>query len=109
MPPCPVSLTLSAKTRMNDLNHPKVQAFTREVASNLAIDRTFIGFVFAEHRPECFRYWVEDVNGGWTCYIPDEYDVAYPLWCTDADQTLILAEDQRCRLAWGGTTILKWR
>src|SRR5215471_11569969 len=89
--PGSLSLSLSAKSRMDDLNHPKVKPFTREVASALAIDPTFVDFVFAENRPECFRYWVEDVNGGWTCYVPEEFDVAYPLWCTNADQTLILA------------------
>ncbi len=75
---------------MIDLNHPKVKPLTREIASSLAIDQTFIDFVFADKRPECFRYWVEVVNGGWTCYVPDEFDVAYPLWSTNADQTLIL-------------------
>ncbi len=29
---------------------------------------------------------------GWTCYVPEEFDVAYPLWCTNADQTLILVK-----------------
>ena len=78
---------------MDDLNHPKVKPFTREIASELAIDPTFVDFVFAEQRPECFRYWVEDVAGGWTCYVPDGFDVAYPLWCTNADQTLILVKN----------------
>lgn len=78
---------------MDDLNHPKVKPFTREIASALAIDPAFVDFVFAEKRPECFRYWVEDVTGGWTCYVPDDFDVAYPLWCTNADQTLILVNE----------------
>lgn len=77
---------------MEDLNHPKVKVFTREIACDLAVDPQFVDFVFAENRPECFRYWVEDVQGGWTCYVPDEFDVAYPLWCTNADQTLILVK-----------------
>ena len=77
---------------MNDLNHPKVKRFTREIASALAIDRSFADFAFASNRPDCFRYWVEDVNRGWTCYVPDDIDVAYPLWCTNADQTLILVK-----------------
>jgi len=78
---------------MGDLNHPKVKAFTREIASALAVAPTFVDFAFAENRPECFRYWVEDVHDGWTCYVPDEFDVAYPLWCTNADQTLILVKE----------------
>jgi hypothetical protein len=77
---------------MIDLNHPKVKPLTREIASSLAIAPTFINFVFAEKRPVWFRYWVEDINGGWTCYVPDEFDVAYPLWSTNADQTLILVK-----------------
>ncbi|MEZ6058603.1 MAG: hypothetical protein R3C01_18030 [Planctomycetaceae bacterium] len=77
---------------MVDLNHPKVKRLTREIAISLAIAPTFVDFVFAEKRPECFRYWVEDINGGWTCYVPDEFDVAFPLWSTNADQTLILVK-----------------
>lgn len=76
---------------MNSLNHPKVKPFTREVAASLEIEPAFVDFVFADNRPECFRYWVEDVNRGWTCYVPNEFDVAFPLWCTNADQTLMLA------------------
>lgn len=75
---------------MNDLNHPKVMPFTREIASVLSIDRRFVEFVFAETRPDSFRYWVGDASRGWTCYVPDEFDAAYPLWSTNADQTLIL-------------------
>jgi len=77
---------------MDDLNHPKVKPFTREIASALAIDRSFADFVFAINRPECFRCWVEDVNSGWTCYVPHDIDVVYPLWCTNLDQTLILVK-----------------
>ena len=77
---------------MIDLNHPKVKPLTRKIASSLAIDPTFVDFVFAKKRPECFRYWVDDINGGWTCYVPDEFDVAFPLWSTNADQTLILVK-----------------
>lgn len=78
---------------MDDFNHPKVKPFSREIAFALAIDPKFVDFVFATDRPKCFRYWVEDVRRGWTCYVPDEFDVAYPLWCTNADQTLILVKD----------------
>ncbi|PQO45770.1 hypothetical protein [Blastopirellula marina] len=78
---------------MHDLNHPKVKPFTREIASALSIDQSFTDFVFAKNRPDCFQYWVEDVNGGWTCYVPDEFDAAYPLWSTNADQTVILVSD----------------
>jgi hypothetical protein len=65
---------------------------TREIAYSLAIDPTFVDFVFAEKRPTCFRYLVEDVNFGWTCYVPNDFDIAYPLWSTNADQTLILVK-----------------
>ena len=77
---------------MDDLNHPKVKPFTRKIASALAIDRSFADFVFAINRQECFRCWVEDVNSGWTCYVPNDIEVVYPLWCTNADQTLILVK-----------------
>ena len=75
---------------MPDLNHPKVTPFTRAIASQLRLDPTFVNFVFAKERPECFRYWCEEVEGSWTCYIPDGVAVAYPLWSTNADQTLLL-------------------
>ncbi len=75
---------------IRDLNHPKVKAFSREIARELALDPTFVDFVFAENRPECFEFWVENVQRSWTCYVPDTFDVAYPLWRTGADQTLIL-------------------
>lgn len=77
---------------MDELNHPKVKAFTRKIASDLALDPAFVEFVFSEKRPDCFEHWVEDVGSGWTCYVPDEFDVAYPLWSTNADQTLILVK-----------------
>lgn len=75
---------------MRDLNHPKVRPFTRDIALQLRLDQTFVDFVFAKERPEPFRYWVEDANRGWTCYIPDNITVAYPLWSTNGDQTLLL-------------------
>jgi len=77
-------------SRMHNFNHPKVKPFTREVGTALALDVEFVDFVLATKRPECFRNWVEDVDRGWTCYIPDEIDAAYALWCTNSDQTLIL-------------------
>jgi hypothetical protein len=86
---------------MNDLNHPKVTPFTREIASRLLLDSTFVDFVFAKMRPECFRYWCEDVDGGWTCFVPDSVDVAYPLWSTNANQTLILVADSEISYAKG--------
>lgn len=73
-----------------DLNHLKVRSFSREIARELALEPSFVDFVFAENRPECFRNWVGDLQGSWTCYVPDAFDVAYPLWSTNADQTLIL-------------------
>src|SRR5689334_9980928 len=75
---------------MSDLNHPKVKPFTREIAAELGLDPTFVNFVFAKVRPDCFRYWCEGVEGSWTCYIPQAVTVAYPLWSTNADQTLLL-------------------
>ncbi|MEZ6045232.1 MAG: hypothetical protein R3C11_06545 [Planctomycetaceae bacterium] len=75
---------------MDDLNHPKVRKFTREIGRRLRIDESFLDFVFADKRPDCFQYWVEDVASGWTCYVPDEFDVTYPLWSTNANQTLLL-------------------
>ena len=75
---------------MQDLNHPKVRQLTREIATNLHLESSFVDFVFAKTRPSCFDNWVEDVAGGWTWYVPDEFEIAYPLWCTNADQTLIL-------------------
>ena len=50
---------------------------------------------FAKERPECFRYWCEDVKGSWTCYIPDNVTVAYPLWSTNGDQTLLLLSENK--------------
>lgn len=75
---------------MRDLNHPKVKPFTRDIASQLRLDQTFVNFVFAKERPEQFRYRVEDVKGSWTCWVPDDVTVAYPLWSTNADQMLLL-------------------
>ncbi len=69
-----------------DLNHPKVKSLTRDVASLLGFDDRFTDFVFAESRPPCFDYRVEPPEGGWTCHIPDEYELAYPLWSQNADQ-----------------------
>jgi hypothetical protein len=75
---------------MHDLNHPKVTPFTRDVGSRLHLDPTFVDFVLSKHRPECFEYWCADSDRGWTCFIPEKIEVAYPLWCTNADQTLLL-------------------
>ena len=74
----------------NDLNHPKVTAFTLEIASRLSLDSAFVNFVLAKERPRCFDSWCEDVESGWTCFVPDKVDIAFPLWSTNADQTLIL-------------------
>src|SRR5262245_47730125 len=89
---------------MNDLNHPKVTPFTREIASQLGLDSTFVHFVFAKERPACFRYWCEDVKGGWTCFVPEDVAVAYPLWSTNADQTLILLAGSEVSYARDGMT-----
>jgi hypothetical protein len=84
-----------------ELNHPKVKPFTREIASALALDQTFIDFVFADKRPECFDYWIEEATRGWTSYVPEEFDVGYPLWSTNADQTLLLTQGSVVRFAKG--------
>jgi hypothetical protein len=89
------------RSDMRDLNHPKVKPFTREIASRLGLDSTFVNFVFAKERPVCFRYWCEDVKGGWTCFVPETADVAYPLWSTNADQTLILVAGSEVSYAKG--------
>ena len=75
---------------MSDLDHPKVAPFTQDVARGLQIEPSFVDFVFAVERPVCFQYWCESVDGGWTCFVPDEIDIAYPLWSCNADQTLLL-------------------
>jgi hypothetical protein len=86
---------------MRDLNHPKVKTFTREVATRLRLDSTFVNFVFSKDRPACFRYWCEDVNRGWTCFVPDNADIAYPVWSTNADQTLVLVAGSKASYAKG--------
>jgi hypothetical protein len=75
---------------MRGLNHPKVTPFTRKIASQLRLDPTFVNFVFAKERRKCFRNWCEDAEGGWTCFVPDSVTAAFPLWSTNADQTLLL-------------------
>lgn len=74
---------------MNDLNDPKVKPLTREAAANLGLEPEFVAFLFSGSRPACFDYWVENPDKGWTCYVPPDVDVAYPLWCTNGDQTLV--------------------
>lgn len=86
---------------MRDLNHPKVKSFSREIASLLRLDESFVDFVFANVRPDCFRYRVEDVQGSWTCYIPDDVTVAYPLWSANADQTLLLLSGSKISYGMG--------
>jgi hypothetical protein len=86
---------------MNHLNHPKVTPFTREIASRLRLNSAFVDFVFAKERPACFSYWCDDVNEGWTCFVPDNVSVAYPLWSTNADQTLLLVASSEISYAKG--------
>jgi hypothetical protein len=74
---------------MNDLNHPKVRALSRAVASELQIEPEFADFLLCEKKPECFRYWCDPPSDGWTCYVPERIDVAYPLWSCNANQTLL--------------------
>ncbi|MCA9616695.1 MAG: hypothetical protein KC586_28245 [Myxococcales bacterium] len=73
-----------------DLNHPKVAPFTREVARALRLDPSFVEFVLASEKPECMSYWCEEPTAGWAAWVPDEWEVAYPLWCTGSNPTVIL-------------------
>lgn len=59
----------------------------------LGVEPAFVEFVFAETRPTCFEFRIEDPKSGWTCFLPDEVDAAYPLWSANADQTLLLVSD----------------
>ncbi len=86
---------------MHDFNHPKVKLFTPDIASELRLDQTFVNFVFAKERPDLFRYWCEDVEGSWTCYVPDDVSVAYPLWSTNSDQTLLLLSETKISFGTG--------
>jgi len=74
---------------MTDLNHPKVQPLSPEIAAGFGFDPTFVDFVFAESRPGCFDYWVESTEHSWTCHVPEHVEVAHPLWSTNADETLV--------------------
>jgi hypothetical protein len=80
---------------MTDLNHPTVKPLTLDAAIALALEPEFVAFVFAESRPPCFDYWVESYDRGWTCFVPDQVEVAYPLWSTNADQTLVCVGQKR--------------
>lgn len=86
---------------MDSLNHPKVKVLTREIASGLGLDATLIDFVFAKTRPSYFDYRVEDPSAGWTCYLPEDTEVAYPLWSSNADQTLVIVSDGELAFARG--------
>ncbi len=74
---------------MRDLNHPKVKSLTPGIAAALNFEPSLVSFLFSASRPACFDYWVESPDEGWTCNVPPHVDVAYPLWCTNADQTLV--------------------
>ena len=75
---------------LRDLNDPKVALLTPQLAAENGLEPSFVAFVFAAERPQCFRYWCEDFRGGWTCFVPDDVAIAYPLWSCNADQTLLL-------------------
>lgn len=75
-------------------NHPKVKPLTAKIARSIGLEQSFVDFVFATERPRCFRYRCEDAQRAWTCYIPDSADVAYPLWSTNGDQTLVLVTNR---------------
>lgn len=82
-------------------NHPKVTVLTPAIASQLPLDLSFVNFVFAKERPECFRYWVEDAGRGWTCFVPESVDRAYSLWSTNSNQTLLLVTGKELSFAKG--------
>jgi hypothetical protein len=77
-----------SKSKRLSLNHPKVSPITFEIALSLKLEPSFLAFIFAEQRPECFQNWCE--IGGWTCFVPDNFEIAYPIWSTNSDQILIL-------------------
>lgn len=79
---------------MEDLNHPKVQPYSRDIGVRYGLELKFLDFIEATDRPRCFRYRVEDVEMAWTCYVPDKFDVAYPLWSTNGDHTLLLVSNE---------------
>lgn len=85
----------------SDLNHPKIRPLTRDLAQQFRLEQTFIDFLFARRRPWYFEYWCEQTDGGWTCFLPDKVDVAYPLWGTNADQTLLLVSGEKLSYAKG--------
>ena len=78
----------NTNSKISSLNHPKVKHLTLEIALDLKLEPSFLTFIFTEKRPECFDNWCE--TGGWTSYVPDNYEIAYPIWSTNSDQTLIL-------------------
>lgn len=86
---------------MSSLNAPKVSPFTKEIGSKLRLDSSFINFVFSKERPTCFRYWCGDADNGWTCYVPDDVIVAYPLWSIWSDQALLLVSVSEISFARG--------
>lgn len=77
---------------MSDLIHPKVKEFSADVAKEFNLDEKFTEFVLSDNKPLCFEYRVENPSNGWTCYLPDEVEVAYPLWSCNADQTLLCVD-----------------
>ncbi|MDA7980309.1 MAG: hypothetical protein MPJ50_16230 [Pirellulales bacterium] len=84
-----------------DLNHPKISAFTREAAAELRIEQPFVEFVFAHPKPECFDFRCEPPDNGWTCFLPEDVETAYPLWSANADQTLLLRKSSGIAFAFG--------
>lgn len=75
------------------MNHPKIQPLTGEIAATLGLEERFVDFVFARERPVCFHYWCEPADKGWTCFVPDEFRVAHPLWSCNANQALLLVSE----------------
>ncbi len=86
---------------MSVLAHPKVSQFTREIGSELGLESSFLDFVFSKARPDCFRDWCRDADNGWTCYVPDDVIVAYPLWSTNSDQILLVVSESEISYAMG--------
>ena len=83
------------------MNHPKISEFTRTVGSNHKLSDRFVNFILSNAKPPCFDFRCEPAANGWTCFVPDDVDVAYPLWSVNGDQTLLLVNSAGLRFAYG--------
>lgn len=83
------------------MNHPKISEFTCAVGINYKLSDRFVNFVLAKTKPPCFDFRCEPAANGRTSFVPDDVDVAYPLWSANADQTLMLVNSAGLRFAYG--------